>query len=1007
MPTFQKLLGFMSLFKHKFNINHTIMKNLLLLIMAVMLFEIGSSQNNPKGMPPGMTPEMLEMMKKMMPPGTQLPQGMELYDDTAEPDASKPLIEMPPVQTYEYNSQSSGGGTIPVFGSGRNEAQRKAAVDAVDAELELKPYILPKKEDAPSKSYMLHMAETRSKAAHLKFGPDDLSAFSQVITWAPGFDGLHSQPQKAKEMSLLVSTSTNYLNLPQFILAVSSAVFALDPESSNNANNFASAIITAGERLNPAPVKPEVLAPYRKDAESGFLYAMAISMKDDAWTNESLTPIINLGNLYIDMHKLDEALSLFQVARKLDPLSWDAALGMAAYFHAIGQPDKALAILEDDKLNKPVTLMIAKKSAKELEKSEPFADLPIDSPEEKFEEGIETVTAEPIMTSADFIAQIDQSERNKMRYFIEHLPPAGSYTVPKINKLTQYSTLKAISGPQGVSALKDFGDMVGYFAITSAASTSNQQIEWLAKMGLKIDPGVDMEDVAKHPEKYKDKHLEDNVKVTGKEEFLANMEKMAQQAKVAEKDLAAGKITSLIEMAGKVDPFFNVLLIDPEQYADPMNILIQKHNFAVYNRKKHLYEGYLYKVNKKTYQNVMEDIQKAQKKIGELTKMENAELEEFEKQYEAAQKNNTGGTFPDAEWKLRRHAIHTKYFTHFNNAAEVGFGSATNTACIAYMQRIKPTAEGYYYDVIRHIGLISDPEVRDLKDVELKSSINRSVTWALQTVMIAHGSFSYSEEWDCTCDIEALLQEREEEDKAIHEEENARIMRNKAAKAMFDSGEIPKSSPLWKKLDSYVDEYNLGFIKVRSSCAQTVVKLNTDILPIPGIPKLFGSMTTSENTGATEYEGGIKVGIGIEKDGVKVGANIGLSGSVSTDGQGVVKDYSITPNADLSVKVGHTGVSVSGSLTFDKNGDIKDSDFSAGISQDFKNGYGTEGNVGFEASTKRGCTLSGNVAHDVSVKPPKDPNDKSNEDKINFPDGTEGKIFKKSIWPGKYVIAKF
>ncbi len=976
------------------------MKVLLLLLMVLIISTSGSPQDIPKGMPPNMTPEMLEMIKKSMPPGAQLPPGMEQYGNTDEPGEAKPLVEMPPVQMYEYSQESSGGTTSPVFGSGRNEAERKAAVDAVDAELEREPYILPKKEDAPTKSYMLQMAQTRSKAAHQKFGPDDLSAFSQVITWVPNFDGLHPQPEKAKEMSLLVSTSTNYLNLPQFILAVSSAVFALDPESSNNANNFASAIITAGERLNPGQVKAEILAPYRKDAESGFLYAMAISMKEDAWNSESLTPIINLGNLYIDMHKLDEARSLFQVARKLDPLSWDAALGMAAYFHAIGQPNKALAILEDDKLNKPVSLMIAKKSAKELEKSEPYADLPVDAPEEKFEEGIEIMTAEPILTSADFIAQLDQSERNKMRYFIEHLPPAGSYSVPKINKLTQYSTLKVVSGPQGISALKDFIEMVGNFSLSSAASVSNQQIEWLARMGLKIDPGVDMEDVAKHPEKYKDKNLKNNVKVTGKEEFLANMEEMKKQAQVAQKDLATGKTASLLTIAGKVDPFFNILLIDPEQYADPMNILIQKHNFAVYNRKKHLYEMYLYRVNKKTYQYVMDDVQKAQKKIGELTIKERAELDEFEKQYEEAKKNyDDAETFPEAEWKLRRHMIHQNYFNQFNNAAETGFGSATNTATIAYMKRIKPTAEGYYYDVIRHIGLISDPEVRDQKDTELKSGINSAVTMALNSVMIAHGSFSYSEDWDCGCDIEALLREREAEDAAMHEEENARIMRNKAAKAVFDSGEIPKSSPLWKKLDSYVDEYNLGFIKVRSSCAQTEVKLNTDILPIPGIPKLFGSMTTSENTGATDYEGGIKVGIGVQKSGVNVGANIGLSGSVSTDGQGVVKDYSITPSADLSVKVGNTGVTVGGSLTFDQNG-VKDSDFSAGVSQDFKNGYGGEGNVGFEASTKRGCSLSGKIAQDSGLAPKTKPE----EDRIKATDKTESKIFKKELWSGKYQL---
>ena len=53
-------------------------------------------------------------------------------------------------------------------------------------------------------------------------------------------------------------------------------------------------------------------------------------------------------------------------------------------------------------------------------------------------------------------------------------------------------------------------------------------------------------------------------------------------------------------------------------------------------------------------------------------------------------------------------------------------------------------------------------------------------------------------------------------------------------------------------------------------------------------------------------------------------------------------------------------LSVGGEMTFGPNG-VKDSDFSAGVGRDFKNGYGGEGNVSFEASTKRGCKLSGAV----------------------------------------------
>jgi thioredoxin-like negative regulator of GroEL len=166
--------------------------------------------------------------------------------------------------------------------------------------------------------------------------------------------------------------------------------------------------------------------------------------------------MINLGNLYIDMNRPDEARSLMQAARKQSPFSWDAAIGMAAYFHSINKPDKARAILDDENLDRPQTLMVAKKASKALEKTK---DLPIDSPEELYKENIKTISAEPIATAADFMAQIDEEKAMNAR-FVERLPPQGSFKAPSIKKLTQYASLKAINSPQGESAVKDFADML-------------------------------------------------------------------------------------------------------------------------------------------------------------------------------------------------------------------------------------------------------------------------------------------------------------------------------------------------------------------------------------------------------------------------------------------------------------------------------------------------------------------------------------------------------------------
>jgi hypothetical protein len=125
-------------------------------------------------------------------------------------------------------------------------------------------------------------------------------------------------------------------------------------------------------------------------------------------------------------------------------------------------------------------------------------------------------------------------------------------------------------------------------------------------------------------------------------------------------------------------------------------------------------------------------------------------------------------------------------------------------ASVNYLQKIKPQAEAYYYDVLRHIALISDPGVRAEKDRQFRASLDQAVHWGLCTVLVAYGSLRYHDEWDCYCDIKALLSQREEERKQLDKEESERIERSMEAKKRFESGEIPDSSPLFKKLDPMV-----------------------------------------------------------------------------------------------------------------------------------------------------------------------------------------------------------
>jgi hypothetical protein len=902
--------------------------------------------------------------------------------------AAQGLIAMPPMQDPGATPPTMASSSLPPLDSGRTPQQKAAALAAVNVELDRMPYLLPKKENAPSKNDILKLASSRNASARKNFLPNDLSAYSRVVTWIPRFDGLSPDSTKARELSLIVSSTTNYFKKPQFVIALATSVFALDPQSTAAANNLASAIVTAGERLHPNATQAKDLALYRKDAEDCFLYALATSMKGDAWTDESLTTLINLGNLYIDMEKLEEARSLFQVARKQSPFSWDAAKGMAAYFHAVNKPDKAVAILEDDKLDKPEMLMVAKKHAKALEKKND--DIPLDSPEQVYEDRIEAVNSEPIATSADFLSQIDQSTRNKMRYFVENLPVKGSFTAPSIKKLTQYASLKAISEPQGISALKDFMQMLQIYSMSSFASSADEQLKMLSRLGIDVNPGIDLNDVAKNPQKYANQKTRPKAKLD-KSDLQGKLDELRKQAEIAKRDLATGKTDSSMALAAMADPFFAIRNKDPEEFADPMNVIIQKHNFAVLNRKFNLYNGYLYSVNRQRRLAFNDIVANYNRKVDAALKIRDEELKKLE---------GSGGS---AEALLQKHAVHVKYFNACNAAAESAFGSATNLATTAYVQKIKPNAEAFYYDVIRQVGLISDSKVRDRKESELRRAIYSALVSSLQLVGAAHGSFKYHHEWECGCDVQGLQRQREAEEKAQEAEENARIMRNKAAKLAFDSGEIPESSPLWKKLDSYGSKVDLGFISWKVTCARTVVSFKLTVPLVPGSPQIFASQEVSEFTGAGKYDQGLKVSL---KAGEGVKAYFSLSSSVTMSGEGVVKDYSVTGATGLSVSGKDTTVNVGGQMTFGPGGEVRDSDFSAGISKDFSNEVGGSAGASFEASTKRGCTMSGKVEQTI-------------ESAQNFIDAAKTKalgkdaakliptdFYQKELWSGEYESNK-
>ncbi|HCM60671.1 MAG TPA: hypothetical protein DIS74_09915, partial [Bacteroidales bacterium] len=222
-------------------------------------------------------------------------------------------------------------------------------------------------------------------------------------------------------------------------------------------------------------------------------------------------------------------------------------------------------------------------------------------------------------------------------------------------------------------------------------------------------------------------------------------------------------------------------------------------------------------------------------------------------------------------------------------------------------------------------------------------------------------------------------------------------------------------------------------------CARTVIEVNTDWLQKAfNLPASFSyKSTTSEFTGATTRDAGLNVGVKKDVGQGEVSANLNLSVSVSSDGNGVVKDYSVTAGADAGVTVGNFSASAGGQVSISGDqGGVKDysvtasantsvqyeqttvsggasvsygskgleTDFSAGVKQDFSNGVGTEGSASFEASTKRGCSVSGDV--NQTINPAGAQVQKDAVEKVKKETGLDlnTDFFKKELWSGKYEL---
>jgi tetratricopeptide (TPR) repeat protein len=801
---------------------------------------------------------------------------------------------------------------------------------------------------------------------------NDLRAqFSRFVNWPVNFDGKSPDPARASDLTNEIAVLVSCCDARNFYLASAAAGFSLDPANSTAAGNLGAAIRTYGEdSLEAMPTSPEKtrqLKPFRDDAIALYRYALSLNFTP-AFANEAnaLPLLVNLGNLYLDSGLPENARAAFQKVLDTSPKSWPAHEGMAAYYLAIGRRDLAEKEMQHQEYF-PGSIRKAAEEEKKTEEAVAPTVTPDDDEDEMAAKLARLQKLEPA-TMADFIEEIDQSEANKLRYFVNHLAAEVTYQAPDIHDILQYSSLDKFSEPEPRAIFDALVERWQTHHLASlAARQAATQLEALKSLGMTVELNVDLEDVARNPEKYKDADIK--AKVSGDENLAALLPQLENLEAQAKRERPDGKLDAVMQVDQLVQGGLSAFALDPGKYANPVDVFIQKFNMAQLDKKLLAYQSYVRTVSEKLRLANQDTAKRVQRETPFVEKGMKAALKQVEEQASAAK-------WTEDQTMSARHHVHEMFYPQLNQIASRAWLEATEFANAQYLRKLKPNLEAMYRDCFRHVMLISDPVVRRRKESELSAALSAGISLSMTYVVQAYDIAHYTEPWSCDCSIDELQEAREREQQAFDDAVEQQRQLNKVARKEFKEGGIPETSGLYKKLDAYSETFSIPpFVEGKIGIVKSSLKFK-----IPLKDKAHGAeaevnleISADHMRNKTTVTGGLEASEKIEAgDGhVGVEAKVWTKAVVTVDSDSLaVKDWDALGGASLtgSVTTGDTSV---GSVNL-------------------------QSMVAYETSVMHGSAFSGEVAAIVTAS--------DLTEQLAKKDGGEKHTEKFTLWNGKYIL---
>jgi len=657
------------------------------------------------------------------------------------------------------------------------------------------------------------------------------SEYSKAVNWKPTFDGKKKDYKRAASLSGDTCIVGTMGGMGDMTVALACAAFDLAFDDVAIAQNLGCSIAIFCDNNTDTAVTSREKEIY-EDAATVLLYSISLSMEGSFHTYASLGPLTALGNLYLDMKKYEEGKNLFLAARKIDDSYMPAISGLTAYYKKTNKPEFIVMMLAAAK-KKPTSIgRGANQIDEETKKSEKLIKEG-EASEEELEKMIDIAETIQAPCYGDLFKELDPKGAERIIQARNDIQSKMIIKIPNIHILTQFTDINednVISVKAAVKAVEEDVRSLAKYAKLYARGMGNMAADFFQNsgagdfnyMGMKFDDF--MRDMSNNPEKY------ENVKTPDFNLRMDNLNKFVREAEDSVRAMSSARqgfgdestaARNIAKVASKANLLVFPLSLNPFEYANPYDILLQQYNVPLLAKKKQAFDLYCITVLKKTGEILGDVGRNFARAYGEIKTLFAQDEEVAKKKYieevENCGDNEKCVENADKRYQLEKHKLHEKYYKALNQCTKRYWLEATGVAARMYT-KLERNLPRLYKDAMKHIMFISDEKVRREQHDQLVGWLAITLETAITFVLNAFGSGDILRIEMCGCDPELMEQFRVELEKERIKEENEKLARQKAQMDSFKRGEVD-THPLMLKAfsDKYDYELDLGIIKHRSN----------------------------------------------------------------------------------------------------------------------------------------------------------------------------------------------